>query len=388
MPPVINNAGINVPSLGSGGNYPFAPFGALTTSSAALFALPPNASLFPDLNSSLATSTSSAAQGGALGPSSFDNGTTAPPSAFYSSYGWYQPVVGPYPRFLTPSPEPEPLPDFTAFGGSTTTKASGDNGVAEGDATANSNRDFFAGMSLDGQEHGPSHVGSVASASRDSSRAQSPAYGGPADDSHGSKRVKSEWAALSDDEQAEAQAQAEMANRFDSYNSVEGTNNGNGSARGTGKVAGVKRARSSKKGSSTATTNQGSSGGGDVGDGGTKLPPKKRGRPKGSTKAAKEAALLAAAAAAAAAAGHVAPSTSLSQQQLPSDSELGSGQASLSKKNRNPHATRLPGSGPVSVDGADDGQNGVGPSPQCTHCGSVTTPLWRRGPDDELLCNA
>ncbi|ORY57121.1 GATA zinc finger-domain-containing protein, partial [Leucosporidium creatinivorum] len=24
----------------------------------------------------------------------------------------------------------------------------------------------------------------------------------------------------------------------------------------------------------------------------------------------------------------------------------------------------------------------------CTHCGSVTTPLWRRGPDDELLCNA
>lgn len=56
------------------------------------------------------------------------------------------------------------------------------------------------------------------------------------------------------------------------------------------------------------------------------------------------------------------------------------------KKNRNPHSTQLPGNGQRRLvkEEAGDGHDG----PVCSHCGSITTPLWRRGPDDELLCNA
>lgn len=50
-----------------------------------------------------------------------------------------------------------------------------------------------------------------------------------------------------------------------------------------------------------------------------------------------------------------------------------------SKKNRNPHA---------SQDGGDCSGVVGGKGPVCSHCESVSTPLWRRGPDDELLCNA
>ncbi|KAM0755275.1 hypothetical protein T439DRAFT_322314 [Meredithblackwellia eburnea MCA 4105] len=57
-----------------------------------------------------------------------------------------------------------------------------------------------------------------------------------------------------------------------------------------------------------------------------------------------------------------------------------------SKKNRNPHATQLPGTGARKMPKmeATEGHEG----PQCSHCQSIVTPLWRRGPDDELLCNA
>lgn len=55
------------------------------------------------------------------------------------------------------------------------------------------------------------------------------------------------------------------------------------------------------------------------------------------------------------------------------------------RKNRNPHSTQLPGPRRIGkIDPAEEGHEG----PICSHCGSVTTPLWRRGPDDELLCNA
>lgn len=56
------------------------------------------------------------------------------------------------------------------------------------------------------------------------------------------------------------------------------------------------------------------------------------------------------------------------------------------KKNRNPHATQIPGVASrkaVKVE-AEEGHEG----PKCSYCASVVTPLWRRGPDDELLCNA
>lgn len=57
-----------------------------------------------------------------------------------------------------------------------------------------------------------------------------------------------------------------------------------------------------------------------------------------------------------------------------------------SKKNRNPHATQLPGSGARKLPKVEAGEGHEGPS--CSHCSSIATPLWRRGPDDELLCNA
>lgn len=52
------------------------------------------------------------------------------------------------------------------------------------------------------------------------------------------------------------------------------------------------------------------------------------------------------------------------------------------KKFKNPHSTQLPaGSNESSTDPTDD-------SSICSHCASTRTPLWRRGPADELLCNA
>lgn len=63
-----------------------------------------------------------------------------------------------------------------------------------------------------------------------------------------------------------------------------------------------------------------------------------------------------------------------------------SSNANGSKKNRNPHATQLPGNGQRKLPKEEAGEGHQGPI--CSHCGSITTPLWRRGPDDELLCNA
>lgn len=62
------------------------------------------------------------------------------------------------------------------------------------------------------------------------------------------------------------------------------------------------------------------------------------------------------------------------------------GAAAAHKKNRNPHATQVPGTGSrkePKVEASDDHEG-----PSCSHCASIVTPLWRRGPADELLCNA
>lgn len=307
-------------------SYPFTTFGALPSSSitsSSLFALPPTTSLFPDLNSHLASTSHNV----------YSNDTdAAPPSAFYSSYGWYQPVVHPYPRFLTPSPEPEPLPEFTSFGG--------DNGEQHQNGIG---RDPFEAM----VETQVSGVGSCAS---------SPFQG------------KSEWAALSDDE---------VAQRLNGDEGVSSAPNGKAKGKGKAKV----KARPKKE---VATVE---------GEEAKSVPaPKKRGRPKGSTKAAKAAALAAAAAAAeaasAAAAAELASSTASTSAMAMEDVKPTTGKESAAaKKGRNPHATQLPGTGSGSADGSDIAGVGLA-GPQCTHCGSVTTPLWRRGPDDELLCNA
>ncbi|KAH8927472.1 hypothetical protein BT69DRAFT_786938 [Atractiella rhizophila] len=47
------------------------------------------------------------------------------------------------------------------------------------------------------------------------------------------------------------------------------------------------------------------------------------------------------------------------------------------KKHKNPHATQAP----MHVSASDS-------RPQCSNCGAYQTPLWRRGNNEELLCNA
>jgi hypothetical protein len=60
--------------------------------------------------------------------------------------------------------------------------------------------------------------------------------------------------------------------------------------------------------------------------------------------------------------------------------------ATTNRKNRNPHATQLPCNGTRKGIKAEATEDHAGPI--CSHCDAITTPLWRRGKEDELLCNA
>lgn len=75
------------------------------------------------------------------------------------------------------------------------------------------------------------------------------------------------------------------------------------------------------------------------------------------------------------------PSTARSRRPAPSTLP----KASKSKKSRNPPSTQVPG-GPRKISKGEAGVGHEGPS--CSHCRCVVTPLWRRGPVEELLCNA
>jgi hypothetical protein len=58
------------------------------------------------------------------------------------------------------------------------------------------------------------------------------------------------------------------------------------------------------------------------------------------------------------------------------------------RKRRNPMATRLPTFVGVSDLPKRSSGNCVSEEPICYNCKGTQTPLWRRGPNDELLCNA
>ncbi|KAA1066840.1 hypothetical protein PGT21_000323 [Puccinia graminis f. sp. tritici] len=58
------------------------------------------------------------------------------------------------------------------------------------------------------------------------------------------------------------------------------------------------------------------------------------------------------------------------------------------RKRRNPMATRLPTFVGVSDLPKRSFSNSVSEEPICFNCRGTQTPLWRRGPNDELLCNA
>lgn len=296
------------------GAYPFIhPAAVPAPAPSPSFALPSTATVFSDLPSAL----SSAPPSGA-------------PPAFFSSYGMYQPVIAPYPRFLTPSPEPSilgeleldlgPAPgEFSS--GSASVSAGGDDGLDQvwrdlegrsGDGPNGSSdglltqvkKDPFEGMTF---AHLRSRANSLEAVDRDAAVKYSNPY------------------ANGGDQIAEAVRQVEQA-------ALLAANGGGAGAKG-------------KKGKRKADA---------AGGGGKK------------TKAA-------------AGEGDFDGVGVASSSTLPIKPAGG-------KKNRNPHSTQLPGNGQrrLAKEEAGEGHDG----PVCTHCGSITTPLWRRGPDDELLCNA
>ncbi|GAA5916103.1 hypothetical protein JCM8208_000391 [Rhodotorula glutinis] len=335
------------PFPGSGPSDPFAastssatvshgvfPFGMPPSSAAppALpspsFALPPTATVFSDLPSALSSAP-----------------PTAAPPAFFSSYGMYQPVIAPYPRFLTPSPEPSILGELELELGPTTgefhssssagvTPTAGADGMdhvwrdlegrsetSPGDATVppvsvSEGRDPFEGMSLAQMR---SRANSLEAVDRDASRfdigGATGAAGGGGDGS-----------ADPDAHLSLAEQAAREVERAAQLHTDGGAAYPSATAKGKRKAKGGGGGGKKTKGS---RANSPDLDGGDA-----------------------------------------------------SSSKLANG----SKKNRNPHSTQLPGNGQRRAVKEEAGEGHEGPV--CSHCGSITTPLWRRGPHDELLCNA
>ncbi|KAM0788064.1 hypothetical protein ACM66B_001235 [Microbotryomycetes sp. NB124-2] len=289
-PSVISNGSTSHTSQQFNVGVPFGMGNPFSNASAALFQLPPATTLFPDVNQTLTSAATST------------GGTT---SAFYSSYGVYQPVQGPYPRFLTPSPEPSVLGDFDLDLGDTSWAAATAAEMDNGD-------DAHQSTTIDQQQVGDDSV------------------------------QKSEWAARSEDElEAERVAAEEEA----------------------AKVSKTKRVRS--KSTKKKDPNE---------------PTKKRGRPR-KIQVEKPTADV----------GNNGLDESMKVSHLGTTARIGA--KGGSKKNRNPHVSL----DTASADGPGSGHSGaatgaaggdVNGSPQCSHCGSMSTPLWRRGPNDELLCNA
>ncbi|GAA5921292.1 hypothetical protein JCM1841_002589 [Sporobolomyces salmonicolor] len=277
------------------------------------FTLPPSATLFSDLPSALSSAP-----------------PTAAPPAFFSSYGMYQPVIAPYPRFLTPSPEPSVLgelelelgPGAGEFDHSDTTPLANGPGAGladsddpdmdrvwkdlESDTNVSApKRDPFEGMSLAQMR---SRANSLEAVDREAARFE--AYG--------------VGAGLSASDRA-AMEVAESANR------AAGTK-AKGKRKSESNGGGGKKTRGGMEAAPPAPAAIDSAAANDFGGLGTTKP------------------------------------------------------ATGGKKNRNPHSTQLPGNGQRRQQKEEAGEGHQGPV--CSHCGSITTPLWRRGPDDELLCNA
>jgi hypothetical protein len=317
----ISNSSTTAPS-----SYPF--------SNAALFTLPPTTTFFNDVNSAMASS--------------------AAPSAFYSSYGLYQPISGPYARFLTPSPEPSVLGDFELdldMGGAGESlwreldtaaddRGSGEgSGGGEGSSMGRGTSDPFAGMTM---------------AQVAASRANSPGGGG--------QNGAYEQSTMTDHPSRPPTLPQSFAtpdgSGFDLYDHQQyaayasegfgGNGNGNLSLAGGESEWAARNGESGGEGvagpSSASTDAKGA-----------KKQRKSRAKPRTGEKGSD---------------AHGATA----------------GGKTGGKKNRNPHATQLPGNGTRKLPKPEASEGHEGP--MCTHCGSIATPLWRRGPDDELLCNA
>ncbi|GAA5905684.1 GATA-type transcription factor [Sporobolomyces salmoneus] len=407
------------------------------TSHSHSFTLPPSATLFSDLPSALSS------MGG-------QDQQPPPPLSFYSSYGSYQPIITPYPRFLTPSPEPSILGELELeleLGELGELEGTGVGvgvgpGVGPGGGGTNGTLDYEEVIAGTGIEDGPGpetgaatgeegegdqemssvwkefgssndHDGTDERSSRGGGRTVSiqpeASTSAPTPTGIGSKRDPFEGMSL-----AQIRSRANSLEAVDRdhaagrYKSFRGGGGGGGEGGGSGfevngQVNGKGRENRKGKGKEKESLKG----------------KRKNSRGDGGTAGKKNKNLVAAAGSA--------PSTATSNQDSvpiassPSTIEStsptlttasedaspnfdnqngfgsgggvggknGGGASSTgagSKKNRNPHATQLPGNGQRKLAKEEAGEGHSGPI--CSHCGSITTPLWRRGPDDELLCNA
>lgn len=328
--------------------YPFSsgPSNSYSAISPAQFTLPPTTTLFTDHQTALAAS--------------------AAPSAFYSSYGLYQPVVGPYPRFLTPSPEPSVLGDFELelelenMAAANAAANGWDAGVDDikseehGNGGASGTSDPFAGMTIaPSRPASPKLHEGVGSSFEANTLANHPPRPPTLPGGAGAGGAYSMFG-----HPQQQHGQYESYGDGGSYGAVGGEASTSFDAAPSNEWAAQSAEVSEAEG--LAGVGAGAATNGTKGKGKGKATAKAPRKPRGKK------------AAAAAAAGNGAAQNAAEK-------------AAASKKNRNPHATQLPGSsGQKGAEGAGEGHQG----PVCTHCGSVTTPLWRRGPDDELLCNA
>ena len=306
------------------------------------FPLPPQAHLLADPNHDPGALAEAAAGG----------------APFYSSYGLYQPIIAPYPRFLTPSPEPSQLGEldldlngFTSEPHPTSPRRDITydtlwNGFSHPDSHDHSANDPFAGMNL-AQSAGPSSPRSTLSAIPNFDPAT---YGYPLP-------------------QQRYQLPPQGVHTFESHQrqlamEVDGAQSGVSWAPvGEGEdVKGKKRSvDGDDEGSPFSATDT------------TPVPaagPKPK-KPRASRAKGAQPPTGASASAPGAADGGAGG---------------GGGGGGGGKKNRNPHATQLPGNGTRKQTKPEAGEGHEGPI--CTHCQAISTPLWRRGPDDELLCNA
>ncbi|KAI5476616.1 GATA-binding factor 6-B [Pseudohyphozyma bogoriensis] len=329
----------------------------------------------------------------ALPPTSVSQPTNA---AFHSSFGSYQPIVGPYPRFLTPSPGPsilgafddldQDLPSLDLDNPNSNGELTFDSIWKDFELPATGTTDPFAGMTIAGRSEGD---GAAAGGSSGLTLVNSGGDGGRPVFELGNMGLEQLAGRLEGRMDIDGMGLEELGRRID-----QGPRNGNGNGDASSgfeqstmaghpplppslpigfpsqqllnngnsfghpsHLFGTSPAQGSSSESSPANDADPAmlSTAGDA-DFSAESPPD-----KGKGKAAKR------------------PRKSKDGTAKEKDKVPG-------KKNRNPHATQLPGSGARKLPKQEAGDGHEGPS--CSHCASIATPLWRRGPDDELLCNA
>ncbi|GAA5946811.1 hypothetical protein JCM3765_002025 [Sporobolomyces pararoseus] len=358
------------------------------------FTLPPSATLFSDLPSALSSTPA----------------LQSAPLSFYSSYGSYQPIITPYPRFLTPSPEPSilgelelELSELDAMNGSNGSISNGQVLDYESVIGANGGSDELRGIE-EGDEDGGDKDEDMKSVWREFSEnggggSASSSYSGPstsmttaggasgfstsAPTPSGSKKDPFEGMSLA---QIRSRANSlEAVDRDAARYEAFGVGSGlEPSDRAAFEVRDMVKKGKGKGKEKESTTTKGGKRKNSRGDGGVIGKKNKNLAPAPPTH---HESLLASS-----------PSTiestsptltTASEEASPNFDQNGKivpSSSGLHKKNRNPHATQLPGNGQRKATKEEAGEGHSGPI--CSHCQSISTPLWRRGPDDELLCNA